>query len=72
MSETLSNTFEPYKTTASVIGGDVYLSLPGDAYIQMSPDKARRMAVILFAKASEAEGLSAPEVIVLKDSKEAQ
>ena len=60
MSETLSNTFEPYKTTASVVGGDVYLSLPGDAYIQMSPE------------ANEAEGLSAPQVIVLKDSKDAK
>jgi hypothetical protein len=63
--------FEQYKTTASVIGGDVYLSLPDDAYIQMSPDKARRLAVILFTKANEAEGLPSPEVIVLQSSKEA-
>jgi hypothetical protein len=62
------STFAPYKTTASVIGGDVYLSLPGDAYIQMSPDKARKLAVILFTKANEAEGLPSPEVIVLKPS----
>lgn len=60
--------FAPYKTTASVIAGDVYLSLPGDAYIQMSPEKARKLAVILFTKANEAEGLDAPEVIFLKES----
>jgi hypothetical protein len=66
-----SSDFQAYKTTASVVGGEVYLSLPGDAYIQMSPDKARKMAVILFTKANEAEGLAAPEVIVLRDSKKA-
>lgn len=63
--------FAQYKTTVSVIGGDVYLSLPEDAYIQMPPEKARKLAVILFTKANEAEGLPSPEVIVFKSSKEA-
>jgi len=62
--------FKPYRTTASVIGGEVYLSLPGDAYMQMTPDKARKLAAILFTKANQAEGLAPPEVIILKRSED--
>ena len=58
--------FQTYKTTVTSIGGDVYVSLPDDGYMQMPPEKARKLATALFIKANEAEGKEAPEVVVFK------
>ena len=61
-----------YKAAVTTVGGGVFISLPGDQYIELTPEKARRIAVALFTKAAEAEGLERPEVIVLKPSAEAK
>lgn len=58
-----------HKTTVTTVGGDVFLALPEDMYIQLTPEQARKLAVSLFTKANEAEGLAAPEVIVLQREK---
>ena len=57
---------DTYKTTVTTIAGDVFLSLPNDMYIQLTPERARKLGASLLTKANEAEGLAAPEVIVLK------
>jgi hypothetical protein len=62
--------FKPHRTVASVVGGDVYLSLPNDGYMQMPPNKARQLAALLFTKANEAEGKPAPHIIVLEPATE--
>lgn len=59
---------ETYKTRITTVGGDVFMSLPDDQYIEMSPEKARKLAASLFIKANEAEGLPAPELIMLQKS----
>ncbi|WIV32195.1 hypothetical protein QN084_06180 [Paenarthrobacter sp. R1] len=55
---------ETYRTKVSVVGGDVFLRLPDDQYIQMTPKQARAIAAHLFSKANEAEGKPSPEVVV--------
>lgn len=62
---------ETYKTTVSTIGGEVYISLPGDQYIEMTPERARKLAASLFIKANQAEGKDAPEVIMLQHTQDA-
>ena len=57
---------QTYKTEITCVGGDVFMSLPDDQYIELTPEKARQIAGRLFIKANEAEGLPAPEVILLR------
>lgn len=59
---------ETYRTRVTTVGGDVFMSLPENQYIEMTPEKARKLAASLFIKANEAEGKAAPEVIVLQHS----
>ena len=63
---------QTHKAAVTTVGGDVFISLPGDQYIELTPEKARRVAVALFTKAAEAEGLERPDVIVLSSSAEAK
>ena len=55
---------QDYKTAVTTVGGQVFVSLPGDQYIELTPERARKLAAALFSRANEAEGLAAPEVIV--------
>lgn len=48
-----------------VIDGVVFIALPGDQYIKMTPEQARQMGGRLFLKAAEAEGHPAPAMIAL-------
>jgi hypothetical protein len=57
---------QPYKAAVTTVAGSVYLSLPNDLYMNMTPEQARRIATRLFVLANEAEGLPAPEVIVFQ------
>jgi hypothetical protein len=61
--------FQPHKTAVTAVGGDVYLSLPDDSYIRVTPDRARKLAAALFTQANAAEGKPDPEVVILKPSK---
>lgn len=58
---------DKYRTTVTTVGGEVFVSLPNDMYMEMTPKQARAIATKLFLKANEAEGLEAPEVIVFHD-----
>lgn len=55
-----------YKTTVTNIGGDVFLSLPDDQYIQMTPEQARQIGGRLFIHAAAALGQDRPELVVLR------
>jgi hypothetical protein len=55
-----------HKTTVTNIGGDVFLSLPDDQYIQMTPKQARAIATKLFMQAAEAAGETRPSVVVFQ------
>lgn len=58
-----------YRThTASVsnIGGEVFISLPDDQYIKLTPEQARQIGGRLFIHAAQALGQERPEVIVLR------
>lgn len=57
---------QKHKTAVTTIGGDVFLSLPNDQYIQMTPDQARAIATRLFIQASEAAGEARPSVVVFQ------
>lgn len=59
-----------YKAAVTTVGGDVFVALPDDAYIQMTPGQARKVATRLFFKAAEAEGDAPPQIIVFKDEGE--
>lgn len=58
-----------YTTTTQVmvIGGAVFMSLPEDQYIKMTPQQARDIGMRLFRKAFEAEGEPAPSMIIVKE-----
>lgn len=60
-------TEQKHKAAVTTVGGVVFISLPNDQYIELTPEKARRLATVLFVKANEAEGQPAPEIIMLKD-----
>lgn len=66
----MSDYTRTHKAAVTTVGGDVFIALPDDQYIELTPEKARRLAVALFNKAAEAEGLCNPEIIVLKDNEE--
>jgi len=55
-----------HKTTVTTIGGDVFLSLPDDQYIQMTPQQARSIATKLFIQAAEAAGDDRPSLVVFQ------
>ncbi|MGN7250068.1 hypothetical protein [Arthrobacter sp. SAFR-014] len=55
-----------HKTAVTTIGGDVFLSLPDDQYIQMTPEQARAIATKLFLQAAEAAGEARPSVVVFQ------
>jgi hypothetical protein len=46
--------------------GLVYLTLPDDGYIQLTPEQARQIGGRLFIKAAEAEGVDAPSIVALE------
>lgn len=61
----MSGDFErTHKTAVTTIGGDVFLSLPDDQYIQMTPQQARAIATKLFIIAAEAAGEVRPSMVV--------
>jgi len=55
-----------HKTAVTTIGGDVFLSLPDDQYIQMTPEQARTIATRLFLLAADAAGENRPSVVVFQ------
>lgn len=55
-----------HQTVVTNIGGDVFLSLPDDQYIQMTPKQARAIATKLFLQAAEAAGEAPPSVVVFQ------
>ena len=57
---------DKYTLTVSNIGGEVFISLPGDQYFRLTPEQARQVGGRLFIHAAEALGQERPEVIVLK------
>lgn len=64
----MTEEYQPYRTTITAGADAVFISLPNDAYIQLTPEKARALATGLFRKAAEAEGKDAPEIIVFDRS----
>jgi len=60
--------FSKYTTTISAVGGEVFISLPDDGYMKLTPEQARQIGTRLFFKAAEALGEQRPSVIVFKDS----
>lgn len=64
----MSSDYQKYKTTITAGADAVFVSLPDDAYIQLTPEKARQLGTALFRKAAEAEGKPSPEVIWLASS----
>jgi hypothetical protein len=55
-----------HQTAVTTIGGDVFLSLPDDQYIQMTPKQARAIATKLFLMAADASGDARPSVVVFQ------
>jgi hypothetical protein len=55
-----------HKTAVTNIGGEVFISLPDDQYIQMTPAQARAIATKLFIQAAEAAGEARPSVVVFQ------
>lgn len=60
------STFQNHTTTISNIGGEVFISLPDDQYIKLTPEQARQIGGRLFIHAAQALGQERPEVIVLR------
>jgi len=56
-----------HKAMVSTVGGDVFIALPDDQYIELTPEKARKLGALLFFKAAEALGEQRPSVIVFED-----
>lgn len=54
-----------YKTTVTNIGGEVFISLPNDQYIKMTPAQARQIGGRLFVHAAAALGEDRPSLVVL-------
>jgi hypothetical protein len=57
---------QKHKTAVTTIGGGVFLSLPNDQYIQMTPEQARAIAGRLFILAADALGEARPSVVVFQ------
>lgn len=55
-----------HTATVSNVGGEVFISLPDDQYIKLTPEQARQIGGRLFIHAAEALGQERPEVIVLR------
>ena len=58
--------FQNYTTKISNIGGEVFVSLPNDVYMMLTPEQARQLGGRLFINAAEALGQERPEIVVLK------
>lgn len=54
-----------YTTKVIAIGAEVFISLPGDQYIKMTPEQARQIAGRLFREAALAAGEAPPSLIML-------
>ena len=55
-----------HQTKVLAIGREVFISLPDDAYIKMTPDQARQIGGRLFIAAAEALGEPVPAIIALE------
>jgi hypothetical protein len=62
----IDETFRKHTATVSNIGGEVFISLPDDQYIKLTPEQARQIGGRLFIHAAQALGQERPEVIVLR------
>ena len=62
----MSDHRETFKTTISEVGGMIFISLPDNQYIELTPDKARTIAGKLFALAAQAEGDDPPKLIMFE------
>jgi hypothetical protein len=54
-------------TQIVVVGGAVFMTLPGDQYVKMTPQQARDIGMRMFRRAFEAEGEPVPSMIIVKD-----
>jgi hypothetical protein len=54
-------------TQIVVVDGAVFMTLPGDQYVKMTPQQARDIGMRIFRRAFEAEGESAPSMIIVKE-----
>jgi hypothetical protein len=57
-------------TKVIVLDGNVFMTLPSDQYIKMTPQQARDIGMRLFRKAFEAEGETSPSMIIVKQEDE--
>lgn len=54
-------------TQVIVLDGNVFMTLPGDQYIKMTPQQARDIGMRMFRRSFEAEGEPAPSMIIVKE-----
>jgi hypothetical protein len=57
----------PAKMSVYAEDGAVFAQLP-EFHLQLTPDQARKWATALFIKANEAEGLEAPQLVMLNSN----
>jgi len=57
-------------TQVVVMDGHVFMTLPGDQYVKMTPQQARDIGMRIFRRAFEAEGKTAPSMIIVKQEGE--
>jgi hypothetical protein len=53
-------------TQVIVFDGNVFMTLPGDQYIKMTPQQARDIGMRIFRRAFEAEGTTPPSMIIVQ------
>jgi len=58
--------YRKHKAAVTQIAGEIFISLPDDGYMRLTPEQARQIGGRLFILAAEALGQERPEVIVLR------
>jgi hypothetical protein len=54
-------------TQVLVLDGNVFLTLPEDQYIKMTPQQARDVGMRLFRRSFVADGEPVPSMIIVKE-----
>lgn len=55
-----------HSAKVTVIAGNIFISLPGDQFIKLTPGQARQMGARLFREAAHALGEPSPSMIVIR------
>lgn len=50
----------------TTIAGEIFISLPHDQYIKLTPEQARQMGARLFREAAHALGEPTPSMIIIR------